>query len=58
MRFPAWLLKAFNHIQIIQQFLQGMVLEQILVAHRLVDVGKENQGNKLNEQLALEVLLR
>ena len=51
------LLKVFNDIQFIQKLLHGVILEKIMIAHSLLDKGKEDKSQKLDKELAVEILI-
>jgi len=48
----------FDHIQLVQKLTQSMLLVEQLLPHRLVDLRQIRQRDELNEELALQVLLR
>ena len=52
------LIKAFDDIQFVQQFLKRVLFEKIMLAHSFLDIGKKYQRHELDEDLALEVFFR
>ena len=46
--------KAFNDIELIENFLQGVVFEEVALLHLSGDMGEKDKGYELNKELAVE----
>ena len=58
LQFLAGHFKTFDHIEIIENFLHGVVLKQFVLLHFFFFLGQIDQGDKLHEKLAVQALLR